>query len=127
MITEKSRKEYLRKWKLEHAEQILAYNKKYIEKRHAHSRELRLSVLEHYSTSPPECACCGETKVHFLTIDHINGGGHKHLRTIGGNLYIWLRKNNYPLGFRVLCMNCNFAIGHYGFCPHQVSATLSFL
>lgn len=28
----------------------------------------------------------------------------------------------YPAGFRLLCMNCNFAIGHFGSCPHQLLA-----
>jgi hypothetical protein len=23
------------------------------------------------------------------------------------------------VGYRVLCMNCNFALGHSGYCPHQ--------
>jgi hypothetical protein len=36
------------------------------------------------------------------------------------NLYLYLRANHYPLGYRVLCMNCNFAIGHYGYCPHCI-------
>ena len=24
-----------------------------------------------------KCQCCGETQPEFLTLDHINGGGHK--------------------------------------------------
>jgi hypothetical protein len=34
-------------------------------------------------------------------------------------LYLWLKRNNYPTGFRVLCHNCNLAIGFYGYCPHH--------
>jgi hypothetical protein len=34
-------------------------------------------------------------------------------------LYIWLRQRDWPPGYRVLCVNCNFAIGHFGKCPHQ--------
>jgi len=34
------------------------------------------------------------------------------------HIYEYLKSNNYPLGYRVLCMNCNFAIGVYGYCPH---------
>jgi len=34
-------------------------------------------------------------------------------------LYSWLKKNNFPKGFQVLCMNCNFAKGKLGKCPHQ--------
>lgn len=68
------------------------------------------------------CSCCGEDHREFLTIDHINGDGAAHRRAIGRGgqpLYVWLKKNNYPAGFRVLCMNCNFAIGIRGYCPHN--------
>ena len=72
-----------------------------------------------------KCACCGESHQEFLSIDHINGGGAAHRKEIGwvsGNIYGWLKRNNFPAGFRVLCLNCNFALGHVGYCPHQVSA-----
>lgn len=78
----------------------------------------RYEVLSHYSNGTPKCACCGETKLEFLSLDHINGGGKKHIQSIGYNLSAWLRKNNYPEGYRVLCHNCNFALGHYSYCPH---------
>lgn len=35
------------------------------------------------------------------------------------NIPWWLRRNNYPNGFQVLCHNCNMAKGFYGKCPHQ--------
>jgi len=70
------------------------------------------------------CACCGDTRVAFLTLDHIGGGGNRHRKQLRGqkgftDIYQWLRKQGYPPGFRVLCMNCNWAIGKYGYCPHQ--------
>lgn len=71
------------------------------------------------------CVCCGETELFFLTIDHIeeNGGIHrKEIHQKGRNFYRWLRKNNYPDGFQVLCFNCN--VGKYlnkGICPHATS------
>ena len=70
------------------------------------------------------CVCCGEDHMEFLTIDHIGGDGAEHREKINGhrrngaNLYRWLRRENFPPGFRVLCMNCNFALGHFGYCPH---------
>lgn len=79
---------------------------------------LRLEVLSHYAPNGPACACCGETIIEFLCIDHMNGGGGKHRRSINGNLYNWLKREGFPTGFRVLCHNCNAAIGHYGRCPH---------
>jgi len=65
------------------------------------------------------CNCCGENHLECLNIDHIKGGGRAHRRKTGTVLYIWLKQNNYPPGFRVLCTNCNFARGRYGYCPHE--------
>ena len=82
--------------------------------------------MEHYSnTSSPSCACCGETFIEFLSIDHINGGGRSHRKEIRdgvgsySSMYLWLIDNDFPEGFQVLCMNCNTSIGFYGYCPHQ--------
>lgn len=30
----------------------------------------------------------------------------------------WLKKNDYPKGFQILCHNCNMSKGFYGYCPH---------
>lgn len=89
--------------------------------------ELREQVLKVYGGGDfPKCACCGEDIVEFLTIDHVDGKGNDHRREIGRNimtgstgLYSWLRKNNFPEGFRVLCFNCNCAIAIHGKCPHK--------
>lgn len=68
-----------------------------------------------------KCACCGEARIPFLAIDHINGGGNKHRKAIklGGNVALWLARNRMPPGYRILCHNCNLARGFYGFCPHE--------
>lgn len=69
------------------------------------------------------CACCGETERTFLSIDHIDGNGRKMRKVHGqtGQFYRWLRRCNYPAGFQVLCMNCNFGKHQNGgVCPHQV-------
>ena len=79
----------------------------------------------------PQCACCGTLVDQFLTLDHIDGGGAAHRaklrgdskRTDGGGglkLYLHLKRMGYPPGFQVLCMNCNFAKGKYGRCPHEL-------
>jgi len=76
---------------------------------------LKQQVLDHYGSI---CQCCGENHFEFLTIDHPHGGGNKHRKEIRTTIYNWLKRNNYPQGFRVLCMNCNFSLGKYGYCPH---------
>ena len=45
-------------------------------------------------------------------------------QTLNLMLFQYLKRNNYPPGYRVLCMNCNFAMGHFGYCPHQKTAGL---
>ena len=102
-------------------------------------RERQLSRERHFKDKVaafeayggPVCKCCGETELEFLSIDHINGDGAAHRKEMAKNsnssphaycgyhLHTWLRLNNYPPGFQVLCMNCNFAKGHFGECPHQ--------
>jgi hypothetical protein len=81
---------------------------------------LRLEVLYHYSNGASVCKCCGEGNIDVLTIHHVGGGGLKHLEEIGGDICGWLKRNNYPPGFQVLCWNCNEAKAHYGFCPHEI-------
>lgn len=90
-----------------------------------HNRQLKLDALKAYGGKNPMCACkhCKEHRVEFLTIDHIDNDGAEHRRAIkstaGKQLYRWLKRNKYPKGFRVLCMNCNFSCGAYGYCPHD--------
>ena len=83
------------------------------------NQRLRDKVFDYYGR---ECSCCDEKEGKFLSIDHINGGGNKHRKEIGrrggNNFYRWLKKNNFPDGFQVLCYNCNFSKGMYGSCPH---------
>lgn len=83
---------------------------------------LKLVVLEHYGR---RCSCCGEACVPFLSLDHIDGGGKEHRKTLSGcgtgpRLYKWLIEQGFPPGFRVLCINCNYgAKWNKGICPHQ--------
>ena len=79
----------------------------------------RTTVLNHYGG---QCECCGESTFEFLVLDHKNGGGNAHrseVRTKGSGMIRWAITNGFPDLFRVLCHNCNSAIGFYGACPHQ--------
>lgn len=83
-----------------------------------YQRKLRQRALEAYGSV---CQCCGESQFEFLSLDHINGGGHEHRRQVGyGNSFLlWLNRNNFPPGLQVLCHNCNMAKGFHKECPHQ--------
>lgn len=97
--------------------------------RERYNTKLKVEVLTNYSpTGIPTCSCCGELEQIFLAIDHIvpvKGGFNNLLDKqgrprAGRSLYRWLRKNNFPEGFRTLCHNCNFGRElNGGVCPHE--------
>jgi hypothetical protein len=94
----------------------------YRERMNLRTRKLKQEVIEAYGG---KCSCsgCDETRFEFLTIDHINGrydeSGIKDERS-GQKLYNQLKRLNWPTdNYRLLCMNCNFSYGKYGYCPHQ--------
>lgn len=126
-------KERKRRYKEKHPEIIRAYQRKYRKlyperyKQTAkkYRENLKFMVLAHYSNGDPICDCCDENYIEFLTIHHIAGDGAEHRKKISGNIYNWLKKKNFPEGFRVLCMNCNFSLGKFGYCPHQRKSLIS--
>jgi len=82
--------------------------------------KVKKEVLNYYSNGKMACDCCGENHYEFLSIDHIDGGGNKHRKKMGiSNMCSWLKHNNYPTGYKVLCFNCNQAKSIYGICPHK--------
>jgi hypothetical protein len=84
------------------------------------SKRLKIRTFNAYGGI---CACCGESELSFLQIDHINGGGRKHRKEIkswgGANFYRWLEKRGFPEGYQVLCANCNSAKSLLSECPHK--------
>lgn len=99
----------------------------------AKERRQRLKLAAFHAYGGPKCMCCGEDHLEFLSIDHLDGAGAEHRRALikekgwksktgnmcGHHFYLWLKQQGYPPGFRVLCMNCNFSIAKFGYCPHQ--------
>lgn len=96
----------------------------------ANNKKLKEDVINHYGG---KCACCAETILVFLCIDHVNEDGAEHRRSIypqrpwggrgngasGTKMYGWLKSHGYPEGFQVLCFNCNSAKHILGVCPHK--------
>lgn len=96
-------------------------SKVYIEKMRQYRALLRLEVFRAYGN---KCVCCGETTTLFLTIDHINGNGNAHRKSInrssGAGFYSWLKQHNYPPEFQLMCYNCNMGRQRNGgTCPHM--------
>jgi hypothetical protein len=76
-------------------------------------RKLKAAVIAHYGICP-----CGESRPEVLEIDHINDGGQDHRREIApkhGRVYMpaWLKKNNYPPGYQILCRLCHDKKGSF--------------
>ena len=126
------RKEYLRRYAQSHKEDIkrnqrkyrvgrgvqyyktyYAENKERIKAKTRYwNRKIKLLVFSAYSKNGiPQCVRCGITDTDILTIDHINGGGNQHRKQLnvgsGTHFFYWLRRNEYPNGYQVLCWNCN--------------------
>ena len=122
-------RKYIKKWRERNKERVLKMER---ERYHAQTNEqkaskvavnkarrqrLRIEAVKHYGG---KCACCGESEMNFLCIDHVGGGGNAHRKVISTkSIGEWLYANDYPAGFQVLCHNCNMAEGIYGICPHQ--------
>lgn len=113
-------------WRVYRARNLAKNPDYYRETQRRYRVELRANVVAAYGS---RCACCDERSIEFLTVDHVKGGGNAHQKTLsntarkhpgGSEFYRWLARNGFPQDeFRLLCMNCNFALGKYGFCPHQ--------
>jgi len=104
------RLEVQRNYRNSHKQQL----RKYAQRR---SREIKLDVLSHYSKNggEPVCTRCGFSDIRALSIDHILGGGSYHRRLYsktGKQFYRFLKKEGYPNGYQVLCMNCQFIKRH---------------
>jgi len=76
-------------------------------------------VVEYYGG---KCACCGETNLWFLTVDHINNDGYKLGRGRNGCKMEDIIRKGFPDDLQLLCYNCNCAkmnpINKY-VCPHK--------
>lgn len=111
-------------WRKEHLEKSRQQGRECAKRRLIRLREI---VLKYYGK---RCACCEESNEKFLTVDHIDGKGAEHRKSIaketGANkngrnissirMYAWIIKNNFPALFQILCYNCNCARGFRGSC-----------
>lgn len=110
---------YNKSHRKEFRERVREWRKQNPNKDNERYARLRLEGIAHYGNC---CACCGESIKEFLVFDHIKNDGYK-MRKIHGTastFYYWLRKNNYPSSFQVLCASCNQGKKmNHGICPHQ--------
>jgi len=64
------------------------------------------------------CECCGEDNPYFLTVEHENGDGREERKKLGGTKGVLKKidKLDNTIGYKLLCYNCNCALGHHGYC-----------
>jgi hypothetical protein len=95
-----------------------AANKENCDNNTKHSnRRLRAEIIDGLGAV---CSCCGETRRNFLSLEHINGGGHKHRQSHKYNqrsLYKEIIREGFPRDkYTLLCFNCNCSRGFFGYC-----------
>jgi len=142
------RSAYNRQYWLDHRDQLGAANRKKARKWYAENREkgIRLAVQHRKDNRESHleierryrhklrrttlealggcCACCGETELEFLAVDHIAETGAAHRKTLpsgSGAIYRVVRDEGYPKDkYQVLCYNCNYSkyLGK-GVCAHK--------
>lgn len=81
-----------------------------------YNKKIKYEVLTRYSgiVGVPICAYpyCEIVDIDMLCVDHIDNNGNEHrrgIKKVGGGraIYMWIKKNNFPSGFQVLCWNHN--------------------
>lgn len=93
------------------------------EQRRQSGMRLKQDVMNAYGG---KCQCCGEYRFSMMTIDHIHENGAAHRNELNGgfgrdksvDFYRWLKFENFPSGFQVLCYNCNISKHRLGRCEH---------
>jgi hypothetical protein len=116
---------YMRKWCAENRERAREIQKRtYLKNREIrkkamreyhirHAIELKEKVFGHYGPSG-RIACswpgCDWSDTRALSIDHVDGNGAEHRRTLGSSrtglqFYAWLVREGFPAGYQTLCMN----------------------
>lgn len=115
-------------WRLRNTEKVKLYERMYrathramhvASSRKWHQKLKRL-IVDAYGG---KCTCCGEYRLPFLSIEHINGDGNVHRKRIaaaGSTLYLWIKNNNFPSDLTIHCMNCNVAKRFGAICPHDL-------
>jgi len=107
----------------EYGKEYYASHKKHLREYQIRRRkERKIRVIEKYGG---KCACCGEKRIEFMTMDHINNDGGQERKKYGEGNTPYNRLDKLPVDrskYQVLCFNCNCAKQYSGYCPHQKMA-----
>ena len=131
-------REYQRQWRRRNAAKVKGYSVKWRENNLDKARKTQRDSKKKnrvwekqvcIAAYGGKCACCEESNIGFLTMDHINGQGARHRKRLGmdkagtktgADFYRWLREQGYPKDeYQALCYNCNCGRQiNGGVCPH---------
>lgn len=121
---------YKQQYYIDHKEDIAKKQRAYYDQNRdailTYARKNRVALWERAREFFGPCACCGEYRTEFLSIDHINGNGTRLRKAGEGAGWTLLSKFNkagwtidLKKEYRLLCHNCNQSIGYLGYCPHE--------
>lgn len=114
------RKSALKRWRIKYPRHK-TWNREWARKR-------RVDALIRVGGKNLKCKCCGEGHIEFLTIDHKNGDGAAHRKSLGSKkgtpskLYTWINRATtleIRKTLQILCWCCNCSIGVWEYCPHK--------
>ena len=101
-------KQQKREWKKKHI-----HTPEYLFNRRRNQEQCKMDCFFIYSDGYMKCKKCGYENISALTLDHINNDGAKErkqfkLAGYGSTFFRYLKQNNFPDGYQVLCRNCNW-------------------
>jgi hypothetical protein len=109
--------EYKRQWHERNREKVISRVNEWVKNNPEKRRKNALAYyyrLQHEAIvryGGYKCSWCGIDEPLVLCLDHVENNGRAHRKEVGSTgghrFYKWLRDNDYPPGFQVLCMNCN--------------------
>lgn len=70
--------------------------------------EYKVKIIEHYTGGKNCCSRCGINDIRVLDIDHIENNGAEERRISGNNLIHKIFLSGFPVGYQILCRNCNW-------------------
>jgi hypothetical protein len=88
--------------------------------------QIRQEMLGHYGR---RCACCGEARDAFLTVEHSFRDGKEHRSKVGPSYVVKdLKRRGWPTdaGIKILCIGCNWVTRNGGECPHVTEQAAAF-
>lgn len=105
--------EWRRKWRTKNKKRLAEQEHARREKDREHARELNRAFTRRlreqvFDLFGKRCVRCGFNDERALQLDHINGGGVREAKRLGGPKGVWRNSLENPDKYQILCANCNW-------------------